>query len=200
MKVELLSENNSNEVISVLSEAFSDYPVKHYILGNKDNYKERLHKLVRFFVEARVLRNEPMLGVYNPDNLLVAAAIVTLPENIPAPEKLIERRKILWLELGSEEQKRYEIYGNAAGALLPPQPHHHLNMIGVRPGYKGKGLARILINEVEKLVRIHPNSDGLSLNTETESNVKLYLHLGFSLIGHSKIDKNLETWAFFKSK
>ena len=152
MKVELLSGNNSNEVTSVLSEAFFDYPVKHYILENKGNYKERLHKLVGFFVEARVLRKEPMLGVYNPDNLLVAAAIVTLPENIPAPEKLIERCKILWKELGSEEQKRYEIYGNAASALMPPQPHHHLNMIGVRTAYKGKGLARKLIDAVEEIV------------------------------------------------
>ena len=147
-----------------------------------------------------ILRKEPMLGVYNPDNFLVASAIVTLPENIPAPEALIERRKMLWQELGTEEQKRYETYGNAASALMPPQPHHHLNMIGVRPEYKGKGLARKLIEEVEKLVHTHPDSDGLSLNTETESNVKLYLHLGFSLIGHTKIDNNLETWAFFKSK
>jgi GNAT superfamily N-acetyltransferase len=200
MKVELLSENNTQEVISVLSEAFYDYPVKHYILGNKDNYKERLYRLVEFFVEARVLRKEPILGVYNPDNLLVAAAIVTLPENIPASEKLIERRKTLWQELGESEQKRYEIYRNAASALLPPQPHHHLNMIGVRYEYNGKGLARKLIDAIEKLVRAHPDSTGLSLNTETESNVKLYLHLGFSLIGHTKIDNNLETWAFFKSK
>lgn len=200
MKAEFLAEKNSREAISVLSEAFFDYPVMHYILGNKNNYKEKLHKLVGFFVEARVLRNEPMLGVYNPDNLLVAAAIVTLPENIPAPEELMERRKMLWKELGSEEQKRYEAYGNAAGALMPPQPHHHLNMIGVRTAYKGKGLARKLIDAVEELIREHPDSEGLSLNTETESNIKLYLHLGFSLIGHTKVDKNLETWAFFKSK
>lgn len=195
-----LSENNSSEVVSVLSDAFYDYPVMRYVLGNKDNYKERLHKLVGFFVEARVLRKEPMLGVYNSENILVAAAIVTLPGNIPSPEKLIERRKILWQELGSEEQKRYEFYGNAAGALQPPQPHHHLNMIGVVPKYKGKGLARMLIDAIEELAPTHPNSSGLSLNTETESNVKLYLHLGYRLIGHTAVDKNLESWAFFKSK
>jgi ribosomal protein S18 acetylase RimI-like enzyme len=195
-----LFEDNTSEVVSVLSDTFYDYPVMGYVLGNKYNYKERLHKLIGFFVEARVLRKEPMLGVYNSEYILVAAAIVTLPGNIPAPEKLIERRKKLWQELGSEEQKRYEFYGNAAGALQPPQPHHHLNMIGVIPKYKGKGLARMLIDAIEELVRTHPNSSGLSLNTETESNVKLYLHLGFKLIAHAKVDDNLETRAFFKSK
>jgi ribosomal protein S18 acetylase RimI-like enzyme len=200
MKVEHLSENNISDIIRVLCDAFYDYPVMHYVLGNKNNYKERLYKLVGFFVEARVLRKEPILGVYNSENMLVAAAIVTLPGNIPAPEKLIERRKKLWQELGSEEQKRYEFYGNAAGALQPPQPHHHLNMIGVIAKYKGKRLASMLIDAIEELVRSHPDSSGLSLNTETESNVKLYLHLGFNLIAYTKVDDSLVTRAFFKSK
>ncbi len=198
-EIRYLAGINAAKVVRVLSNAFYDYPVMHYVLGNKNNYKERLHKLIGFFVEARVLRNEPMLGVYNSENILVAAAIVTLPENIPTPGKLIERRKILWHELGSEEQKRYEFYGNASGALLPPEPHHHLNMIGVIPEYKGKGLARLLIDEVVELVSSHPESTGLSLNTETESNVKLYLHFGFSLIGHTKV-ADMETHAFFISK
>jgi GNAT superfamily N-acetyltransferase len=200
MRIEYLSENNPAEVVDMLSNAFYDYPVMHYVLGNKDNYKERLHKLVRFFIEARVLRNEPILGVYNSDNILVAAAIVTLPEDIPAPEKLIEHRKILWKELGSDAQKRYEIYGKAASTLLPTEPHHHLNMIGVSSEYIGKGLARMLIDKIVELVGSHPDSTGLSLNTETESNVRLYLHIGFNLIGNKKVDENLETWAFFKSK
>ena len=200
MKVEELSEDKTHEAISVLSDAFYDYPVTRYILGSKDNYKKRLQRVVGFFVKAHILRREPMLGIYNSDKILVAAAIVSLPGNIPAPEELTEYRKNLWLELGIEEQKRYELYGNIAGTLLPKEPHHHLNMIGVKTGYKGKGLARKLIEAIEELVRSHSDSSGLSLNTETESNVKLYLHLGFKLIGHAKIDSNLETWAFFKSK
>lgn len=200
MIAEHLPEKNTSEVIRVLSKAFYDYPVMRYVLGNKSNYNERLHKLVGFFVAARVLRNEPMLGIYSERNILTAAAILTLPGNKPAPEKLIEHRKILWQELGAEEQKRYENYGNVAAALLPSEPHHHLNMIGVIPEYKGRGLSHKLIDEVEKLVVSHPESTGLSLNTETESNVKLYLHLGFKQIGQTKIDDNLETWAFFKSK
>ena len=200
MSIKYLSENNTSEVANVLSEAFYDYPVTRYVLGNKSDYNERLNKLVGFFIAARVLRNEPILGIYNSKNTLIAAAIVTLPGDIPVPEKLIKQREILWKELGNEEQIRYEKYGDAAGFLLPKEPHHHLNMIGVIPEYKGRGLSRKLINEVEKIVASHPQSTGLSLNTENESNVKLYTHLDFNEIGHARVDDNLETWAFFKPK
>lgn len=69
-------------------------------------------------------------------------------------------------------------------------------MIGVRNAYQGKGYARKLIDEVEKLVSEHPTSTGLSLNTEVETNVNFYLHFGFQLNGQAKIDDKLNTWGF----
>ncbi len=200
MKPVNLYEENIGEVADVLCEAFYNYLVMKYVLGDKDNYDNRLHKLVTFFVSARALRNEPMCGIYNSENKLVAAAVVTLPGDIPHPDELKRRRENLWKELGSGEQARYENYGNAAFSLLPKESHHHLNMIGVRDAYKGKGLARQLINAVEELVSLDPTSSGLSLNTEVETNINFYLHLGYELIGQTNVDKNIVTWGFFKSK
>ena len=195
-----LFEKNTSEVINVFSKAFYDYPVMRYILRNEENYDERLQKLIGFFVAARVLRNEPMLGIYTGENILTAAAIVTLPGETPSPERLIEQREKLWQELGIEARKRYDHYGNVAGAILPSEPHHHLNMIGVIPEFKGRGFSRKIIDAVVELAAFHPNSSGLSLSTETESNVELYLHLGFKLTGNARVDDNLETWTLFKTK
>ena len=200
MKVINLYKENAEVVTDVLYEAFYNYPVMRYVLGEKDDYDNRLRKLVGFFVANRALRKEPMFGIYNSENRLVAAAIVTLPGDIPAPEELKRRREILWDEIGSDERMRYEAYGKAASGLLPKEPHHHLNMIGVRPAYKGQGLARQLNTSVEELVSSHPTSSGLSLNTEVESNVNFYLHLGYEIVGQKLFDNNFETWGFFKSK
>ncbi len=200
MKVVNLLEKNIYEAADVLCEAFYNYPVMKYVLGEKDNYENRLRKAVTFFVSARALRNEPLLGIYNPDNKLIAAATVTLPGEIPNPAELVNKRDILWQELGTGEKARYEKYGNAASSLLPKESHHHLNMIGVRNDYQGKGLARQLITAAEELVSSHPSSTGISLNTEIESNVNFYLHLGFDLRGHTIVDENFVTWGFFKSK
>jgi GNAT superfamily N-acetyltransferase len=171
-----------------------------YVLGEKGDYNSRLHKLVTFFVSVRALRKEPMFGIYNSKNKLVAAAVVTLSDVIINQDELISQRKILWEELGSEEKIRYENYGNAAFGLLPKEPHHHLNMIGVRSAYQGRGLARQLVNSVGELVSSHPSSSGVSMNTEVETNVKYYLHLGYELIGQTTVDENIITWGFFKAK
>jgi len=199
MEVVNLYEEKAAEVTDVLYEAFYEYPVMHYVLGNKDDYDKQLRKLVSFFVGARALRKEPMLGINNAENRLVAAAVVTLPGDIPQPEELKGRREVLWAELGPDEQVRYENYGKSSSSLLPPEPHHHLNMIGVRTSYKGRGLARQLITAVEELALLHPSSSGVSLNTEVKSNVNFYLHLGYKLIGQTNVDKNIETWGFYKS-
>ena len=150
MKVENLYKENIPEVADVLSEAFYNYPVMKYVLAEKRNYDDRLRKAVTFFVSARALRKEPLLGIYNSDNKLVAAATVTLPGEIPSSPELYKLRDKLWEEIGLEEKVRYEKYGDVASSLLPKEPHHHLNMIGVRNAYQGKGLARQLINKVEE--------------------------------------------------
>ena len=195
-----LYQVNIPEVTNVFCESFYNYPVMQYVLGEKKDYDTRLRKLVTFFVSARALRKEPMLGIYNEENKLVAAAIVTLPGDIPPPAELLKQRELLWTELGSEEKTRYENYGIATSRLRPKEPHHHLNMIGVKPAYQGKGLARKLIDKVEISASEYPSSSGVSLDTEVESNVQFYLHLGYELLGEKNVDKNLKTWGFFKAK
>lgn len=198
MQVVKIPSQNIPEITDVLCEAFYNYPVMKYVLGEKADYDNRLRKIVTFFIFARALRKEPLLGNYNSENKLVAAATVTLPEEISSPPELFKLRDKLWEEIGSEEKARYENYGSVASGLLPKDPHHHLNMIGVRNAYQGKGLARQLINAIEKLVSAHPTSTGVSLNTEVESNVNFYMHLGYELVGKAEVDKEIQTWGFFK--
>ena len=200
MKLVNLYREHNSDITDVFCESFYNYPIMKYVLGEKEDYNNRLRKLIAFFVSARALRKEPMLGIYNDENKLVAAALVTLPGDIPPPEELLKQRAILWKELGSEEKARYENYGLATSRLRPKKPNHHLNMIGVIPAYQGKGLARRLIDEVEKLASEHSSSSGLSLDTEVESNVQFYLHLGYDLLGQTNVDKNVLTWGFFKAK
>ena len=200
MYVASLSKENIPEVTEVFCEVFYNYPVMKYVLGEKEDYDKRLRKLITFFVSARALRKEPMLGINNEENKLVAAALVTLPRDIPPPEEFLKQRDILWAELGLEEKARYENYGKATSRLRPKKPHHNLNMIGVRNAYQGKGLARKLINAVEALASENHLSTGVSLDTEVESNVSFYLHLGYELLGDTNVDKNVKTWEFFKPK
>src|SRR3954467_9095919 len=113
MLVSRLSSAQIEDAITVLCDAFYDYPVMRHVLGPDDDYDRRLRTLIGLFVSARVFRDEPVLGVYDRTGTLSAAAIVSLPDQAESPEALVVRREEVWAELGAAERARYEAYGAA---------------------------------------------------------------------------------------
>ena len=74
-----LGEEHVQKVTRVLCDAFYDYPVMRYVLGgHPDDYEGRLSTLIHFFVMARVLRNEELLGTMDGADL-AATALVSYP-------------------------------------------------------------------------------------------------------------------------
>jgi GNAT superfamily N-acetyltransferase len=169
-----------------------------YVLGSVDDYDRRLRTLIGFFVSARVFRDEPVLGIYNRDGTLAAAALVTLPGERPVPEPLSVQRESVWKELGPAERERYEAFGNACAQFVVETPHHHLNMIGVRRSHAGRGLGRKLLEAVHRMSDADDGSVGVSLSTESQQNLPLYEHFGYRQLGHAVVGPGLETWAFFR--
>jgi GNAT superfamily N-acetyltransferase len=198
MLVTRMSSAQTEDVVTVLCDAFQDYPVMRHVLGPDGDYDARLRTLIGFFVSARVYRDEPVLGVYDRHGTLSAAAVVTLPGERGAPEALLTRREEVWAELGATERARYEAYGAACARFNLPAPHYHLNMIGVRRSHAGRGLARKLLEAVHRLSDADGGSAGVSLTTETERNLPLYEYFGYRRIGHAVLDNGLETWGFFR--
>lgn len=200
MAVQILSAAHAADIVSVLGEAFHDYPVMRFVLGSAPNYDRRLHALVHLFVAGRVLRDEPLLGVHDTSGGLIGAAIMSLPGQGEAPLTLVARRESTWAELGNAERQRYEAYGAACQPFAVTDRHHHLNMIGVRRSAGGTGLGRKLLDAVHDLAARDPDSAGVSLATERPANVELYRHFGYRVIGQARVGDGLETWALFRPR
>src|SRR5687768_14081770 len=100
MTVTALALDNVTEIVSVLSDAFHDYPVMQHILGpdtpGASPYPVRLHRLVQLFVSQRAYRNEPMMGVRDGSGMLVGAAVMTLPGSPDPPPTLVALRESIW--------------------------------------------------------------------------------------------------------
>jgi hypothetical protein len=131
-------------VVSVLCEAFHDYPVMRYVMGAQEDYDQRLRAFVDFAVAVRMAHDDPMFGIDDPPGSLVAAATVTLPDEGPPLDALIARREAMWAELGADAHARYEEYGWCRAIAELPR-HHHLHMIGVRMRTRA-GFARRLVS------------------------------------------------------
>jgi GNAT superfamily N-acetyltransferase len=196
--VSRLSEAQVSHAVDVLCDAFHDYPVMRNVIGSAGgDYDRRLHKLINFFVMARVWRGEPILAVSNGSDL-VATALLTLPGKRQPPAELAQHREAVWRELGEAARMRYEAFGEATRKFEISQPHYHLNMIGVRRSHHGKGLSRQLLDAVHAMSHSDPVSCGVTLTTEDFRNVSLYEHFGYETVGHVRVDAQLETWGFFR--
>lgn len=196
-RVEVLGPGDAPEVVTVLCESFRDYPVMRFVLEEDGRYRERLRKLVTFFVMARVFRDEVLMGIPGSAGLR-AAALVSFPGAAQSPPELAELREELWAELGEGPRRRYEAFGSATARFEVEAPHIHLNMIGVRPAAQGRGLGRELMEAVHGLSASRERSTGVTLTTELESNVPLYEHFGYELVGRTEVDPSLTTWGFFR--
>ena len=195
---ERLTERDFHDVVDVLADAFSDYPVMRFVLGETGNTAPRLSELIGLFVFRRIRLGGPMFGVRNETGALVGAAVMTLPAEPQPSAEVLQRRDEVWRSLGEDCRDRHDAYGAAAKTVLISEPHHHLNMIGIRHAQHGRGLARPLLEAATNLAATDPNSAGLTLTTETPANVRLYQHFGFEIVGEVDVAPGVKTWGLFR--
>jgi GNAT superfamily N-acetyltransferase len=198
MDVRVLSGTDASVVTEVLCEAFHDYPVMRWVLAPADtDYEQRLARMIGFFVAARLLRGEPVLGIHHGGSL-GAVALLSDPDGPASPPALGIEREAVWSDLGPAARARYEAFGEAFSGLLVTGPHIHLNMIGTRKNARGKGYGRILLEHVHALSERDPYSLGVSLTTEDQGNISLYESFGYEITGHARVCAEIETWAFYR--
>jgi len=199
--IQPVTREGFDEAVEVLCEAFYDYPVMRFVIGEVgDDYSRRLQKLIAFFTEARFVRNDRVLAVRDGSRM-VAAANINLPGSGIAPgeaDPLEPYRDRVWADLGAAARARNEAYGEATAKFIYPEPHFHLGMIGVRRDAAGDGHGRRLLDALHEISATDPDSRGVSLTTEVPRNLTLYEHFGYRRVGHETVG-GIETWGFFRS-
>lgn len=197
MHITTLTADRLEEAADVLSDAFADYPVMRYVIGPAGSYSTRLRRLVTYFTLARFLNGDIVLGAV-AEGTLAAIANITPPGPRQGSTELAAHREALWRILGQAARDRYEGLGRVWQTFAIELPHYHLNMIGVRGSFKGRGAARLLVDALHERSARDPGSCGVSLTTEDAANVPLYEHLGYRVVGWARVTDTLQTWGFFR--
>jgi len=188
---------SADEVVDVLAEAFAGYPVMNRILGPVAGDPERIRELTRLFVINRELRGDPVL-LAEEQGVGLAAMTMTPPDSPAAPPELEPLALATWARLGADAQARYDAFADAANSVEPEEPNLHVNMVGVRPLARGRGLARRLLDQAHRRSARRPDSRGVGLTTENPANVPFYEHLGYRVVGHAQVADDFATWGLFR--
>jgi GNAT superfamily N-acetyltransferase len=197
-RIDVLGPGDTPAILDVFCDAFADYPVMRYVLGPDGNTPSRLRQLIGYFVLRRVRLGGPLFGARMGDGTLAGVATMTVPIESVAPPDLLAARDRVFDALGQECRARHDAYARAATLFGSIGPHHHLNMLGVRHAWHGKGVGRLLLNAVADLATADARSSGVSLTTETSENVKLYEHCGYEVVGEARVADSFQTWGLFR--
>ena len=140
--VQEIGRDRKEDALDVLCAAFDDYPVMRYVVGPPDaGYADRVRELIGFFVEARLARNVPLLGLLD-GAALAAVAVLSSPHDTPMPPALVERHARLQRCLGAAAMARFDAYDEACEATDPGHVAHYLGMIATHPRRRGSGGGR----------------------------------------------------------
>lgn len=196
MTLSYLERPHKYKAVRVLCEAFHNYPVVRYIVGNTEaEYDGKLEELVGFFVEARLARNIPLIGLEDGKEL-VGIAVVSPPVEAPMPREFKDYYARVERRLGVEAMERLQRYNQACEVTDPGKLAHYLGMVGILPRLQRRGLGLQMIGAVKELARSRPESSGIVLNTEIETNLPFYEKLGFQKVSEADAGP-VHTWSFY---
>jgi GNAT superfamily N-acetyltransferase len=177
------------------SSAFSTDPLISYFFADhpagRDAAAEQFFLLL---MRARIALGMPALVARDGDRLLGGAMGYTTAQ-IDWPAEI----KTEWdaLEHGSPViAERFDLYGRISDAVMPPEPHYYLGVIGVAPEAKGTGAGGALLQAFCRLSADDPRSSGVYLETANPDNVPFYIHHGFDVRGSGALGAGT-LWCLF---
>jgi GNAT superfamily N-acetyltransferase len=195
--VSRVGQERFDEAVDVLCDAFFDYPVMRFVIGEVgEDYPRRLRLLIGFFTRVRFLRDNLVVGIA-PEDRLIAVANIDRPGPLRPSPALEDHRDRVFAELGEPAGRRYEAFAQATGRFPWPAPHYHLGMIGVRREEAGRGYGQRLLEYVQARSLSHPDSKGVSLTTETPKNVPFYERFGYRIVDQARVG-DFQSWGFFR--
>jgi len=176
--------------------AFAGDPTLGWCFGaRQDGYDSRLRAYLEAGHDFHVALGQPVEGAFAGGDLVGVVYAMT-PEAEVSDADLAALRARLEDGCGSESARRFFQYHEVMEAIAPGSPCHVLAVVGVRDGFRGRGVGTRLVQWVGELCDGHASSLGVRLDTGTDRNVAFYQRLGYRVIGQESFNDLVERVMF----
>lgn len=188
-------ENSENEVafekvVTLLGDSFANDPLMRLTNTAGWSPKHFVHMLA---LKTYVTKNQ-LYGYINEEKELMA--IMSFSEENAGTKSHMDLglvflvaeilNRVLSFRMPLKGLKVMNDYMIKNEALKPDEAHVYVHFIAVSEGLRGKGLGKRLLMEAEHYA-LSKSIYLLALDTENETNVKLYEHLGYEEVGREKL-------------
>ncbi len=193
-----LEAKHTEDFIQIISAAFNGYPLMDFFFGNA--YQQSIEVIGQYICDRAAIDDSILLGALVQDEL--QGIILAIPpeanknKDVSAIANLDES---LARSLADEALERINIYDHLKNANKPSQPHFYVNVVGVHPRSQGMGIGSKLLEHIHILSDQHAKSCGVTLDTQTETNVAYYQNLGYQVSSTKNLD-HFKHWFMFRAK
>jgi GNAT superfamily N-acetyltransferase len=191
-----IGKEDHSKATKTLAVAFEQYNVMRYVFPEDQSRVQNLERLYRGCVSAAIQGGGvATTGASDPNGIPYGAVVWLNSGEFPIRfSRLILSGMILTpLRIGGTALSRLEEHEGPAehqiAQLYPGQNMAYLWLIGTTPAGRGQGLSRTLIEYTCQEMKRSGHAVCV-LKTDTEENVRLYQHLGFTVTGSGQNEKN----------
>jgi ribosomal protein S18 acetylase RimI-like enzyme len=180
-----LTVDDVDEAGAVLGRAFADAPGYRAILAHLPDARRArgVTRAKRAFANAAV-HHQRAEGAF-VDGRLAGVALISEPGDWPAGLGVFARQAVGCVPLGVRAIRNFLRADGYMTKRHPEEPHHYLFVLGVEPARQGQGLGKALLARLAA----RADEDGLPcyLETDKESNVRLYQRAGYEVIDEGDV-------------
>lgn len=163
LKAMLLSAEELKLAASLLYQSYHDDPLFMEIFRvDKPDYEQRLRAAIREELSTFWQANQPIIGLFNAEQLLGVACVITPDSGIGASRLWHWRLKML-LTAGNVSTKQLLEKEQKIHAAMPASRYHMLAFIAVAPKHQHLGLGHYLIHAVDSIVDKDQHSAGIGV-------------------------------------
>ena len=193
IQITRLDAKDTAKATEVFFAAFERDPLMSYFFGDRD--RDLAKCTMQYVCDRANLFNLPLLGAL-VEGEIQGVALITPPEATERETPQLDEQ--FAIAVGEEVIARLETYFKIKEAHKPKQAHFYLDILGVLPKNQGRGIGKALLQTIHKMFEESPQSCGVALDTENESNVDLYRRFSYSVSATNNLD-NLKVWSMFRA-
>src|SRR5690606_23537570 len=163
LKAMLLSADELKLAASLLYQSYYDDPLFMEIFrADKADYEQRLRAAIREELNTFWQAQQPMIGLFNGEQLLGVACVITPDSGIGAGRLWHWRLKML-LTAGYVSTRQLLEKEQKIHAAMPAERYHMLAFIAVAPKQQQLGLGHYLVHAVDSIVDKDETSEGIGV-------------------------------------